>query len=66
MTTKTTKVAVDLDYCQAHGRCYALFPQLFTADDEGRGVVLGGGAIPDDVDISEVTAACPEAAITEE
>ncbi|MDV2476503.1 ferredoxin [Rhodococcus zopfii] len=58
------RIAVDHDYCQAHGRCYARFPELFDADDEGRAVLLGGGAVPENVDPEEIVAVCPESAIT--
>ncbi|MGW0017318.1 ferredoxin [Rhodococcus sp. NPDC003382] len=59
-----SRIAVDVDYCQAHGRCYARFPELFDADDEGRAVLLGGGAVPVNVDPEEIVSVCPEAAIT--
>jgi ferredoxin len=58
------KISVDHEFCQAHGRCYARFPELFDADDEGRGLTLGGEVIPENVDADEVLTVCPEAAIT--
>jgi ferredoxin len=35
------KVQIDPGLCQGHGRCYDLAPDLFGADDEGYGQVLG-------------------------
>lgn len=29
------RVSVDLDICTGHGRCYALAPEVFDADDDG-------------------------------
>ncbi|WP_040841648.1 ferredoxin [Nocardia brevicatena] len=60
-----TKISVDNDYCQAHGRCYARFPELFRADEGGYAVVTGNGTLPNGIDGTEVTGICPEAAITE-
>jgi ferredoxin len=34
------KVRVDPDLCVGHGRCYALAPDVFTADDFGHCEVL--------------------------
>lgn len=62
MTTVKT-ISVDSEFCQAHGRCYARFPDLFDVDDEGRGVVEGAGTLPGAVAADEVTGVCPEAAI---
>ncbi|MFF0816893.1 ferredoxin [Rhodococcus sp. NPDC003318] len=56
-------ISVDSEFCQAHGRCYARFPELFDADDDGRGVVEGDGTLPVTVDGDEVAGVCPEAAI---
>ena len=33
------KVVIDGERCTGHGRCYSLAPEVFDADDEGRGVV---------------------------
>lgn len=57
-------ISVDHDYCQAHGRCYARFPELFDADDEGRALLLGEGVVPEGLDADEILSVCPEAAIT--
>ena len=58
------KVRVDPELCVGHGRCYALAPDVFGADDYGHAVVL-----VDDVDDALVDQArageanCPERAI---
>jgi ferredoxin len=57
--------SIDEDICAGHGRCYMLWPNLFEADDMGRGVVLTDidpAAVPDDR--QEIVSACPEGAIT--
>jgi ferredoxin len=59
------KVHIDSDRCQGHGRCYDLAPELFGADDEGYGVVLGDGLIPASHEQAARLAAanCPESAV---
>jgi ferredoxin len=59
------KVHIDADRCQGHGRCYALAPQLFDADDIGNGVELNGGLVPDGEQAAARRAAlnCPESAV---
>jgi ferredoxin len=58
------KVFVDPDLCVGHGRCYALAPDVFGADDYGHCEILLG-----DVDGALVAQArlgaenCPERAI---
>ena len=37
------KVRINPELCQGHGRCYDLAPELFGADEEGYGQVLGDG-----------------------
>jgi ferredoxin len=34
------KVRLDADACVGHGRCYAIAPEVFDADDQGHSVVL--------------------------
>jgi ferredoxin len=34
------KLAVDVERCTGHGRCYALAPNVFDADDHGHCVLL--------------------------
>ena len=60
------KVQIDSDRCQGHGRCYDLAPDLFGADDEGYGQVLGDGLVsPDGEQEARLAAAnCPESAVT--
>jgi ferredoxin len=60
------KVQIDSDRCQGHGRCYDLAPDLFGADDEGYGQVLGDRLVsPDREQEARLAAAnCPESAVT--
>ena len=59
------KVQIDPGLCQGHGRCYDLAPDLFGADDEGYGQVLGDGVVSQeakhDADLAVLN--CPEQAI---
>ena len=59
------KVQIDPGLCQGHGRCYDLAPELFGADEEGYGQVLGDGVVPQeakhDADLAVLN--CPEQAI---
>ena len=59
------KVHVDQEKCQGHGRCYALAPELFDADDIGNGVELGDGTVPPELEDKARLAVdnCPEQAI---
>ena len=59
------KVQIDAGRCQGHGRCYDLAPDLFGADDEGNGEVLGDGLVlPDQEHGARLAAAnCPESAV---
>ena len=61
-------IAYDREKCQGHGRCYALAPELFDADDEGYSVVLVSGELtPEQVAQAQLAADnCPEYAITVE
>ena len=59
------KVRVDPDLCVGHGRCYALAPDVFGADDYGHAEVLVSdvdGALADQARISVEN--CPERAIS--
>lgn len=62
------KIVFDREKCQGHGRCYALAPDLFDADDEGYAVVLVSGDLSEQQAVSAQLAAdnCPEYAITVE
>jgi ferredoxin len=59
------KVSIDPARCQGHGRCYELAPEIFDADDEGYGVVLGTGEIAPGLAKRARLAAlnCPESAV---
>jgi ferredoxin len=59
------KVQISSERCQGHGRCYDLAPTLFGADDEGYGMVLGGGTVPPGAEHDARLAVlnCPEHAI---
>jgi ferredoxin len=66
------RIHLDADRCTGHGRCYALAPSLFDADDDdGHGVprteVVGAdGAVPPELeeDARKAVLNCPERAIT--
>lgn len=58
------RVSIDETTCSGHGRCYAIAPDLFNIDDDGRGVAPG-----EPISTSALGAAqlavdnCPEEAI---
>ena len=57
-----SRLEIDLERCTGHGRCYALAPKLFDADDYGHAVLIP----TDDIDPKDAMAAvqsCPEGAI---
>jgi ferredoxin len=59
------KVRVDPDLCVGHGRCYALAPDVFGADDFGHAEVLAPEVDGELVDQARVGAEnCPERAIS--
>ena len=59
------KVVVDERACTGHGRCYALLPDVFAADDEGHCILLLSD-VPSALESRARVAAdnCPEGAIT--
>jgi ferredoxin len=59
------KVQISSERCQGHGRCYDLAPDLFGADDEGYGQVVGDGTVPPgrEREARLSAANCPERAI---
>jgi len=59
------KVIVDPEKCVGHGRCYALAPEVFEADDRGHSAVAVD-EVPPELEAQARTAAanCPESAIT--
>jgi ferredoxin len=59
------KVAIDVDLCQGHGRCYEVAPEVFTDDDRGRGELLMVDVPADLQDkVRQAMNTCPERAIT--
>jgi ferredoxin len=59
------KVTVDSDLCVGHGRCYALAPDVFGADDYGHCEILVAapeGALAIQARLGAEN--CPERAIT--
>ena len=59
------KVRINPELCQGHGRCYDLAPELFGADEEGYGQVLGDGTVSPEQEREARLAVvnCPEHAI---
>ena len=62
------RLVIDDSRCSGNGRCYALFPELFSDDDSGYGQTVGDGSVPDDHldEAQRATLCCPEQAITVE
>lgn len=61
----TAVFEIDTDLCAGHGRCYAVAPESFEADDNGYGVVLGRDERERSADdIADIIASCPEEAIS--
>ncbi len=60
------KVRVIDEKCQGHGRCYALAPDVFEADDYGNAHELHDGVVPAGMEDDARLAVdnCPEYAIT--
>jgi ferredoxin len=60
------RIVFDREKCQGHGRCYALAPELFDADDEGYAVVLVSGELTEEqVAKAQLDADnCPEYALS--
>lgn len=58
-------VFIDSEACQGHGRCYAMAPEVYTADDEGCGEVIDaeiGDGLADQARVGALN--CPESAIS--
>jgi len=62
------RVKIDSELCTGHGRCYALAPETFDADDRGLGLVRGDGEVPPELEkqARQAVANCPEQAISTE
>ena len=59
------RITIDDELCTGNGRCYALFPELFSDDERGYGVVLSDELDNEHLDSAErAVAACPEQAIS--
>ena len=58
-----SRLRIDESLCTGNGRCYALFPELFTDDDRGYGQLAGDGRVSDDALAQRAILACPERAI---
>jgi len=64
-----TTVRLDADACVGHGRCYALAPDVFDADDQGHCVIRNPDqAVPLTLvdQARQAVANCPENALTAE
>jgi ferredoxin len=60
-----SRLTIDPDKCQGHGRCVLIAPVYFDMDDTGFGVVLRDDVDDSDrADIDEAVLSCPEHAIT--
>ena len=60
-----TRVAVDADSCEGHGRCYTLAPEIFDADEVGHAIVLVEDVSGErQAQAADAERNCPEAAIT--
>ena len=59
------RVTVDPEKCVGHGRCYALAPDVFEADDAGHAEVKAT-EVPPELEAQARTGAanCPEQAIS--
>lgn len=59
------KVSLDAGACVGHGRCYALAPELFDADDDGHCVIRDPGELPAELEDAarRAVANCPEDAL---
>jgi ferredoxin len=61
------RVVLDAPACVGHGRCYALAPEVYDADDEGHCVLLfPDGPVPAEHEAKARLGAanCPEQALT--
>jgi ferredoxin len=62
------RIVLDAERCTGHGRCYALAPEVFDADDDGHSIVRIEGEIPAELADRARTAVanCPELALSVE
>ena len=60
-----TKVCVDADRCEGHGRCYTLAPGIFDADEVGHAIVRIETVTGElETQATDAEQNCPEGAIT--
>jgi ferredoxin len=61
----SSTISIDRRRCTGHGRCYDVAPDLFEADDDGRGVVVRAD-VPAELaeQARRAEGACPERAVT--
>ena len=58
------RVSIDETACSGHGRCYAVSPDLFGIDDDGRGVAPGNPISASALGAAQLAVDnCPEEAI---
>jgi ferredoxin len=62
------RIVLDTERCTGHGRCYAIAPEVYDADDEGHCLLRFTDEVPADLADRARTAAanCPEQALTVE
>jgi ferredoxin len=59
------KIRIDTEACTGHGRCYALAPEVFDADDDGYGQVAHEEIGPDqEAAARKAVLSCPERAVS--
>lgn len=64
VTSAAVRIEVDGDRCVGHGRCYALAPDLFEADDDGYCITRSREVTPEEEAQARVGVdSCPEGAI---
>jgi ferredoxin len=59
------RLRLEVETCTGHGRCYALAPSVFDADDLGHCVILDEQVPPErEAEARTAVANCPETALT--
>ena len=60
-----TRVCVDADRCEGHGRCYTLAPDVFDSDEVGHAIVRIDNVSGElEARAADAEQNCPEGAIT--
>ncbi|HKY15724.1 MAG TPA: ferredoxin [Microthrixaceae bacterium] len=59
------RIELHAEMCTGHGRCYALAPEIFDADDDGHCVVRVAGDVPPEHEAKarQGVSNCPEGAL---